>query len=407
MMKEKENNKNDGLKEEEEENVEEQGAAKKEMQMKEEKNVEEEKKEKKEEREEEEEEEEEKKEAEEAEEEEDEQVLNLDPSSVPQKEKVNLVNLQNVSSGTEAAIMMQRVLKKERQERLDEQFILKFDSQVLKEIQVLLDLFRQQNYLEVQRKNLLVQIESAFLQRISAEPFTVSITPETATKFRPPCIVKAKKELKRALTILHLHPCYFIHIHRHLCFDPDSPLPKPKSKVALQNDEFFKIVKEIYSYPTERSVYLMLSTAKGVLIRELEQHEFIEDVNFSSEQSAFGNLFRLILKSQETNMDSLCSFAGHVINKLIQKFNSDTQTSQKYNSTFDVRDNNYTKNIADFPDQKSNKGKDFPKRAAELFVFVEAIVKDLMENDVLCSPGGYFVLKKKYADKLAELVKEN
>lgn len=40
--------------------------------------------------------------------------------------------------------------------------------------------------------------------------------------------------------------------------------------------------------------------------------------------------------------------------------------------------------MSEFPDQKSNKGKDFPKRAAELFIFVEQIVKDLMENDVFC-----------------------
>lgn len=49
------------------------------------------------------------------EEEEVDKALNMDgQANNPQKEKLNLVNLQNISSGTEASIMMQRVLKKER-----------------------------------------------------------------------------------------------------------------------------------------------------------------------------------------------------------------------------------------------------------------------------------------------------
>jgi hypothetical protein len=45
---------------------------------------------------------------------------------------------------------------------------------------------------------------------------------------------------------------------------------------------------------------------------------------------------------------------------------------------------------------KQNKGKNSVKCAQDLMLFVETIIKDLTENEILCSEGGYFVLKKKF-----------
>ena len=56
-----------------------------------------------------------------------------------------------------------------------------------------------------------------------------------------------------------------------------------------------------------------MAVCEGILDLELKNYTQLEDVNFLSKDSVVGKIFKLIMKSQETNIDTLCSLACHVI----------------------------------------------------------------------------------------------
>ena len=74
------------------------------------------------------------------------------------QEKLNLISLGGTQSMSEAHMKLQKLLKKERQDGLDESSIIRFDDEVLKEIAALLNEFKEYNKLEKERKEMLVSI---------------------------------------------------------------------------------------------------------------------------------------------------------------------------------------------------------------------------------------------------------
>lgn len=92
----------------------------------------------------------------------------------------------------EAHIKLQKIIKKEKADQLDEDFIIRFDDEILKDIDVLLKQFRKYQRLERERKDLLVQIQSAFLQRISDTPFNVAVDPDLRIKGIDPIVLPYK-----------------------------------------------------------------------------------------------------------------------------------------------------------------------------------------------------------------------
>lgn len=76
-----------------------------------------------------------------------------------------------------------------------------------------------------------------------------------------PEIMSAKKQLKEALTILQIHPCYLIKLYQHK---------------LVPNLEFYKLIKEIYSYQNERTNYLLMSVIQGIIDTELKRYDSLE-----------------------------------------------------------------------------------------------------------------------------------
>jgi hypothetical protein len=91
-----------------------------------------------------------------------------------------------------------------------------------------------------------------------------------------PLIVKDKKILKMILTTLNVHPCYLFNLH---------------ASNLIENVEFIKTVKQIYSFPSDRANYLIMSFIEHFAPKELRNAERLEDVNFLSKESITGKLF--------------------------------------------------------------------------------------------------------------------
>ena len=69
----------------------------------------------------------------------------------------------------------------------------------------------------------------------------------------------------------------------------------------LSQKEVFQIFKQIYSYPNERIIYLMVSFAFCLLKSEVAQLQNIEEVDFDEKHLLFGKVFNHVFKNQVEN----------------------------------------------------------------------------------------------------------
>ena len=131
--------------------------------------------------------------------------------------------------------------------------------------------------IEKERKEAYIKMQSAFLQRVDETPFKLFentadvIESKTKDKNQEEEIITTqinplqlnKKRIKLILTALHVHPCYLINIY--------------KAKV-LSELEFVRIVKQIYSLPKQKSIYLCISLLDQLIPLELQQLKSAQDL---------------------------------------------------------------------------------------------------------------------------------
>ena len=69
----------------------------------------------------------------------------------------------------------------------------------------------------------------------------------------------------------------------------------------------------------ERVNFLVISFVQKIVAEELKNVASIEKVDFLSNESLVGRLFYRVFKSQEKNVDTVCSILAHLMNKFISK----------------------------------------------------------------------------------------
>lgn len=57
----------------------------------------------------------------------------------------------------------------------------------------------------------------------------------------------------------------------------------------------------------------MMAACEGIIEYELKQYSTLEEVDFLAKESVVGKIVKLIFKQQETNTDTVCSLACHII----------------------------------------------------------------------------------------------
>ena len=100
-------------------------------------------------------------------------------------------------------------------------------------------------------------------------------------------------------------------------FTPDSNIPlKVNEQVGRSN-------LQLVSQEKERVNLLLISLIQQILATELEQYHYIDHVDFTHENSLVRKLFTRIMKSQETNVDTICCIVAHMMNSFLQQLQVD------------------------------------------------------------------------------------
>ena len=87
-------------------------------------------------------------------------------------------------------------------------------------------------------------MQTCFLQRVLEKPIYIELDSERINKGVDANMRKDKKHIKLILTALHVHPCYLIKIFEHK---------------LLPAQEFVRAIKDVYSYPGDKEIYLRMS----------------------------------------------------------------------------------------------------------------------------------------------------
>ena len=62
---------------------------------------------------------------------------------------------------------------------------------------------------------------------------------------------------------------------------------------------------------------LLISFIKNIIKQEISDATTLDKIDFLADDSLIGRLFYRILKSQEKNVDTICSILAHLMNKFI------------------------------------------------------------------------------------------
>ena len=82
---------------------------------------------------------------------------------------------------------------------------------------------------------------------------------------------------------------------------------------------------QLVSQEKERVNLLLISLIQQILATELKhnQWECIDHVDFTRPDSLVRKLFTRIMKSQETNVDTICCIVAHMMNSFLQQLQVD------------------------------------------------------------------------------------
>jgi len=78
-------------------------------------------------------------------------------------------------------IFLQKILKSEEDDKLDEYTVVKLEDDILQSNNKLVQKFKEYKNMEKERKHQKRLIQSAFIQRIGEIPFCISIDPQALT----------------------------------------------------------------------------------------------------------------------------------------------------------------------------------------------------------------------------------
>ena len=70
---------------------------------------------------------------------------------------------------------------------------------------------------------------------------------------------------------------------------------------------------------------LLISFIKHTIKGELAEFRSLDQVDFLDNDSMIGRLFYRIFKSQQKNVDTVCSILAHLMNKFISKLQESTE----------------------------------------------------------------------------------
>ena len=108
-------------------------------------------------------------------------------------------------------------------------------------------------------------------------------------------------------------------------------------------------------------------------------------------------IFRRIIKSQQTNLDTICCFCCHILNSILVL--SSVGPSGEDN-TLDVKN----ETVRD-DDKKGATGGNVTQKSQAIVDIIKRVFEDLLNNAILKETGQQFGLKKKYQAQL-EFIKK-
>ena len=140
----------------------------------------------------------------------------------------------------------------------------------------------------------------------------------------------------------------------------------------------------------ERVNLNLISFLSHVIQKEIGSKKAVKQVDFLSDDSIIGKLFYRILKSQERNVDTVCSMLAHMMNKFISKLQE--------GNDFDAGANKDA-GRSNKKDKNANMQFEFSPKACTMYKdFVQNLVSDIFEGQVLVTNNASFQLKKAWQD---------
>lgn len=180
-----------------------------------------------------------------------------------------------------------------------------------------------------EQQDSVLKAKGKFLGRIAEHPFEVDpgLAHSLKAKGSSPEFIKDKKHYQRIFTLLQVHPCYMVKILR-------------SGKFTLEDRKL--LLKQLYTSNKRtgilRNNYLLISIFEMMLPEELPQALEQVDLTYNEEEEAkkekkdqkadagpktemiCSYIFKLIFESQQTNIDTICCIACHIINQIMSQF---------------------------------------------------------------------------------------
>lgn len=143
----------------------------------------------------------------------------------------------------------------------------------------------------------------------------------------------------------------------------------------------------------ERVNFLVISFVQKIVAEELKNVASIEKVDFLSNESVVGRLFYRVFKSQEKNVDTVCSILAHLMNKFISKLQE--------GSEFDAaKDAARAGAAAGKKAKQQSESDEHSAGATKMYSeFLEKLVGSILGNEVLTAANMNFQLKQVWKDQ--------
>lgn len=144
---------------------------------------------------------------------------------------------------------------------------------------------------------------------------------------------KMNKQIKEALSTLHLHPCYIVNLYQQGHVDAEQfyqviKMIYPNKHPAEQdneNDVNFNQMPYMLSQEAERVNYLIISIVQMILDKEFKGKN-IDDINLvGPDCHLIGRLFKYVFKSQPTNIDTICCIVCQLVNQFAALMNNEKE----------------------------------------------------------------------------------
>ena len=262
-----------------------------------------------------------------------------------------------------------------------------YDKDIQEAFKTLIKQMNKLPELERERVALKVMIKNSLLQRFNEKPLNlppaINFDGMKAQKFIDR---KTRREYKSGfksiLRLLHLHPCYFIRMYESGEFKNEELLDYLKiiyPSKSLENvpfgdnkvDDATPLVKR----EQERVNLLLISFIKQVIPQELEGMR-LRDIDFTKKDSLIGKLFHRIFKSQERNMDTVCSILAHLLDKFI--------VMQLDGATYESKEDKQKRGGNAKQDVQNREQDPNSDAAVKMYMkMIEELIQEIMDDKVL------------------------